>query len=450
MSIFADLPWLLPSIGVGLGLIMLMVASPRSWLAVSLFILPWFVTDTGRGISTSEVIVGGLFTSSIVIWLILRLTVDPRPLVRGWVDFLLLFFIAAASANVVVAKFNHVELSGWAVDWSYLLLMLYCFPLREEFGKNLTTFRQFLVLTGISSILMSAYSSYIFRQKMAENMIYAYQIFGSRSTLLGPVFLLAILFGVVMYLHSASRKGKLFSVVVILANLVALALTFTRTIWVFVLICLLIAMSFLRWHQNVRIVLTASILLVSAFMIGYAINPKITGIAVKLVKHRFETSTQLSGGDRSFETRVIEAGNAWRKARKAPLGGNGLRSTFVTWAPIEQWHNVTAFVHIGYVGLIHKLGVPTAAILFLVLIGTTVNSFWTAVQARHGTAPPLVRAAAIATFCFMPAIYVNIFMAGFFDQRYGNFIFAFVFASVAMTDQLLRQSRASSAMQSQQ
>lgn len=450
MSIFADLPWLLPSIGAGLGLIMLMVASPRSWLGISLFILPWFVTDTGKGVSTSEVIVGGLFTSSLVIWLVLRLTVDPRPLIKGWIDFLLLFFIAAASANVVVAKFNHVELSGWIVDWSYLLFMLYCFPLREEFGKNLTTFRQFLVLTGISSILMSAYSSYIFRQKMAENMIYAYQIFGSRSILLGPVFLLAICFGVVIYLHAATKKGKLFSLIVILANLVALALTFTRTLWVFVFICLLLAMFFLRWHQNVRIVLTAVVLLGTVFSIANAVNPKITGITVKLVKQRFETSTQLSGGDRSFETRLIEAGNAWRKAKAAPLGGNGLRSMFVTWAPIEQWHNITAFVHIGYVGLIHKLGIPTAAILFLVIIGITVKSFWTALHARHGSAPPLVRAAAIATFCFMPAIYVNIFMAGFFDQRYGNFIFAFVFATVAMTDQLLRQSRASSALQSQQ
>jgi len=450
VSFYADLPWLLPAIGVGLGLIMLMITSPRAWLAISLFVLPWFVTDTGKGISVSEAIVGGMFTTSILLWLIRRLTLDPRPLVKNWTDFLLLFFIAAAAVNVVVAKLNHVELSGWAVDWSYFLLMLYCFPLREEFGKNLTTFRQFLVLTGISSILMSAYSSYIFRQKMAENMVYAYQIFASRSMLLGPVFLLAICFGVVMYFHAATKKGKLFSIIVVLANLVALGLTFTRTLWVFVFICLAIAMAFLRWQQNVRIVVTATVLLVSVFSIAYSINPKITGIAVKLVKHRFETSTQLSGGDRSFETRVIEVGNAWRRARQAPLGGNGLRATFVTWAPIEQWHNVTAFVHIGYVGLIHKLGIPTALILFLVLVGTTFKSFWTAIRARDGTAPPMVRAAAISAFCFMPAIYVNIFMAGFFDQRYGNFIFAFVFATVAMTEQLLRQARVNTASHLQQ
>lgn len=444
MSIFVDWPWLLPAAACGIGLIMLMFRSPKVWLGLFMIALPQFLTDTGEGLSVTEAVSGGLFTFAIIIWLAKRLTVDPRPLIEGWTDFLLLFFIIAAGANVVVARFNHVELFGWAVDWSYFLLMLYCFPLREEFGASERTFRQFLAISGVSAILMALYSGYIFRQKMAENMIYAYQITASRSATLGPVFLLVICIAIVLIFHVRWRT-KAFTFLVLVVNLGALVLTFTRTLWVFVFLSTFVAMLFLRWSQNVRIISTSVLLGFVAVTAFYTINPKIADVALRLVKHRFTSSTQLSGGDRSFETRLIEVNNAWRKVKQAPLGGNGLRAKFVTWAPIEQWHNATAFVHIGYVGLIHKLGFPTASILFLVLIGYTFRAFWAAWQARDRTAPPLARSVAIGVFAFMPALYVNIFMAGFFDQRYGNVMFAFIFASVAMTERFLRHARTASA-----
>ncbi len=440
MSIIADLPWLIPAIAGGVGILYAMIRFPKVWLALFLIVLPYFLTDTGKGLSVTEVVIGGLFTGSIALWMIWRLFADPRPLVKGWTDFLLLFFVTAAFANIIVARFNHIPLSGWAVDWSYFLLMLYYFPFREEYGKDTGTFRQFIALAGVSSLLMALYSAWTFKQRMAENMVYAYQIQASRSATLGPLFLLAICVGLVLIFHVKWRP-KLATFVVVLANIAALVMTFTRTLWVLVFACSFLAMLFLRWQQNTKIVLGGVALIAVSVTTFYAVNPKVADVALLFIQKRFTSSTQLKGGDFSFETRLIEVSNAWRKVKQAPLGGNGLRAKFVTWAPIEQWHNATAFVHIGYVGLIHKLGFPTALIMFSVLIGFSIRSIRAALAARRPNAPPLARSIAIGVFAFIPALYINIFMAGIFDQRYGNVMFAFIFAAVALSEEALRRAQ---------
>ncbi|MBK7185484.1 MAG: hypothetical protein IPH85_06060 [Ignavibacteria bacterium] len=441
MNILADWPWLPPAIACGVSLVFLMIRYPKVWLGMFLVALPYFLTDTGKGLSVTEVVAGGLFTSTILMWMFWRIVVDPRPLVKGWTDFLLLFFIVAAFANIIIAKLNYVGLMGWAVDWSYFLLMLYYFPFREEFGQNKRTFNQFLVLSGISSTLMALYSTYNFKQRMAENMVYAYQIMSSRSAVLGPIFLLSICITVVVILFATRNSTRLIAVGVTLVNLVALGLTFTRTLWVMVFFCIFLAMVFMRYRQNMRLLIGSTAILSMLFLTMYIVYPKITVITAKYIQVRFASSTQITGGDLSFETRILEANNAWRKVKEAPLGGNGLRARFVTWAPIEQWHNSTAFIHIGYIGIIHKLGFPTAFIIFSVLIGFALRAFRNAWEARTSAAAPLVRALAIGTFAFIPAVFVNIFMAGIFDQRYGNVMFAFIFASVAISEEFLRRAR---------
>lgn len=448
MSVFVDLPWLLPVIGAGLCLLVAMVRFPRVWLALFLLVLPIFLTDTGEGVSASEAAIGGLFTGAIILWMIWRLAVDPRPLIRGWTDFLLLLFIVAAFANIFVAAANGIQLGGWAVDWSYFLLMLYYFPFREEFGKDAKSLRQFIALAGVSSFLMALYSGWIFKQKMAENMVYAYQIQASRSATLGPLFLLMLCIGLVVVFH-VQWKGKLATILVMLVNIAALVLTLTRTLWVLAFACSALAMLFLRWRQNIKIIIGGLTIFVVSVSTFYAVNPKAAGVALLFIKKRFTSSTQLKGGDFSFETRLIEVSNAWRKVKQAPLGGSGLRADFVTWAPIEQWHLRKSFVHIGYIGLIHKVGFPTALILFSVLIGFSVRSIRAALAARRPHAPPLARALAIGVFAFIPAMYINIFMAGIFDQRYGNVMFAFIFAAVALSEEALRRAQQDPPLESQ-
>lgn len=431
---------LFPIICCGLVLAAVMVRFPKVWLGILLLGLPLFLTDTGKDISVTETISGGLYTISLFMWLVWRIGSNKPGLIRSWPDFLLVLFVVLAIGNVAIAKFNGTALLGWGVDWSYFMLMLYYFPLREEFGKDERSFSQFIALCGSSAVLMSVYSAYNFKNRMAENMVYAYQITASRSALLGPIFLLAICVGIAVVFHT-NIKGKILTFAFLLINIGALIITFTRTLWVFVFVCLFIIMLFLRVRQNASIIVSSTALVGTTVVLFYSFNPKLAEIAVRLVQKRFASSTQLSGGDHSFETRLIEVNNAWKKVKQYPLGGSGLRARFVTWQPIEGWHNTVAFVHIGYVGLIHKVGFPLAIILFSALIGFTIQSLKNAIALRSRWTSPLKRGVAFGVLAFFPALYVNIFMAGIFDQRYGNIMMAFLFTCVAICGQHVKDLR---------
>jgi len=436
-----DWAWLFPSICCGIALLVLMVRFPKVWLGILLLGLPLFLTDTGKGISVTETISGGVYTISLFFWLMWRVGSSKPALIRSWPDFLLVLFVVLALGNVALAKFNGTALLGWGVDWSYFMLMLYYFPLREEFGKDEQSFSTFIKLSALSAILMSAYSAYNFKNRMAENMVYAYQITASRSALLGPIFLLAICIGVAVVFHT-SIKGRLITFAFLLINLASLFLTFTRTLWVFVFLCTLIIMLFLRFRQNMTIIVSTIVIAGGAVGIFYSYNPKLADVVVRLVQKRFASSAQLSGGDRSFETRLIEVNNAWKKVEKYPLGGSGLRAKFVTWQPIEGWHNSVSFVHIGYIGLLHKVGFPLALVLFAAMIGYTIQALKNALALRKSWSSPLKRGVAFGVVAFFPALYVNIFMAGIFDQRYGNIMMAFLFTCVAICGQHVKDNRA--------
>jgi hypothetical protein len=121
----------LPAVASALGFFGLLISRPRIWLSLFMATVPFFATDTGQGLTASEAITGGILLSSISLWFVWHLASDRGPLLRSWADFLLVSFIIVAVLNLAVAMANDLEFFGWAVDWSYFILMLYYFPLRE-------------------------------------------------------------------------------------------------------------------------------------------------------------------------------------------------------------------------------------------------------------------------------------------------------------------------------
>jgi hypothetical protein len=169
---------------------------------------------------------------------------------------------------------------------------------------------------------------------------------------------------------------------------------------------------------------------------------------VRIVKERVASSTQLSGGDFSFETRTIEAEEASKAIARYPLGGSGIRSTLLSWGPIEQFHWRKSFIHIGYISLPFKLGIPLA-LLMLWTVGlfawkTFRNGIW---EWKHRVLPPLSRSLLIGILATYPTLAVVIFFTGFFDQRWGMVMLAFILAATSITNSQVMQARRHSTQQ---
>jgi len=438
VSLDLGLPWLMPVLMIGVGILGAMFKRPQVWIGVYLFAMPYFLTDTGKGLSAAEVAIGGFFSVSIIVWLVWRMAVTRAPVIKTWADFLILLFIVLSGLNVIPALCNGVDPMSWTSEWILFFLMLYYFPIREYFGKDEKSFRTFLLLCAISALFMAIYSMFIYKQRMSAGLLYAYQLWPSRSVLLGPIFLLTIILSLIGIFHARLRT-KLALLFLLAVNGAALLLTFTRTLWVFFVICMAIAMFFLRAGQNLRLIASGIAVCAAVFIGAMAYNPKLADIALTVVKNRISSSTQLTGGDYSFETRLIEAEVAWREIQQYPLGGSGIRSRILAWAPIEGWHNNTAFMHIGYVSLVYKVGFPTAILMFVVLLVFSVMAIRNVWLIRRDSRAGPFFVVSVGMFCFLPAVFVNIFMTGFFDQRYGNVMFAFIFACIAIVHDHISQ-----------
>jgi len=418
-------------VALGLGFIMVMIKWPKVWLATFLLSLPIFLTDSGKGLSAQELVMGGFFMLSITIWIVWRMAAHPRPLVRNWMDFLVLAFIALTSLNFIVAMVNHVDPLGWLSEWSLFFLILYYFPIREYFGDE-RGLKQFMSLSAISAVGQALYSMYLYKQRMATGLVYAFQLTASRSVLLGPIFLIAIVF-CLLFIFAVRWPHKLVLFGIIGVQAAALILTFTRTLWAFFFVCAAIALLFMSMRQRIQIVLAGVAMTMVAIGGLTMYSPKLADIGTRIVKARFASSTQLRGGDYSFETRVVESQAAWAATKENPLGGNGLRATFLTYSPLDKQHFTTSFIHFGYVGLVFKLGIPLALLMMAILLVHGTYAIGDAIRLRRDPRTSMYRTVAAATAAFLPALYVTIFMTGFFDQRFGNVMFAFLFACTSIT-----------------
>lgn len=426
-----DLPWLFPAVAAGGVFLWAIIRYPMFWLGTFFAGLPFFLTDSSEGLSAQELVMGAYLYGSVIVWLLWRVVRPGPPLVRGWPDFLLLTFLLLSVGNLGIALANDVDPVSWVAEWSLFLLMLYYFPLRD-YGATTSGLRTIIFMAATSSALQALYSAYLYKQRLAESFVYAFQLTSARSALLGPVFLLALLSCVIGLFYARHRSTKILLSLVAVVNGAALILTFTRTLWVFFFVCSAISMLFLPPRKSVTFVL--SLAAAATIVVGSiaAYSPRLAGIVTTMIANRLTSSSQLSGGDHSFETRVVEAEAAYHQIARYPLGGNGIRSTFVAWHPVNGYTNRATFVHIGYVGMAFKLGIPLGLLFVGMILSFTGRSIGTVINLRARTVDPTIKAMAIAMMVYMPALYVNIFMAGFFDQRYGNVMFAVIFAFVSI------------------
>jgi O-antigen ligase len=263
--------------------------------------------------------------------------------------------------------------------------------------------------------------------------MYAYQIEASRSVLLGPMFFLAIVFCLLGLFYSQQWKTRLVLFATTMINVLALFFTFTRTLWLMLAVCFIGILFFLSFRQKVAFSLGVVVTVLVTATIAFTVNPKLTTLAYKLIERRLTTSSKITGGDYSFETRLVEANSAMRRIKETPIGGQGIRTVIVSWHPVNQFTSMTTFIHIGYLGLVMKLGFPLTILFLSIVVGFSYCSIRdTLLYGSFLQKSPTLRVMSAGVAVITPALYVIIFMSGYFDQRYGVVMSAFLFACTAI------------------
>ncbi|MCO6465175.1 MAG: hypothetical protein J5I53_01035 [Bradyrhizobiaceae bacterium] len=430
------LAWLPIAISAGILFAWAMSTKPKVWLGTVVLLLPVFLADTGVGLSVSEAIVAGLIIGSSLTWAIAHLAVGKR-LIRSWADFFVVAFIVLSATNFIVAVCNEGKLDRWLFEWMLFLIMFLYFPLREVFGQDRESLKQLLVLCAITTVGMLAFSIYEWTHRSSGILIYAYQLIDSRSRLFAPVFVFALAIGIPMYFHVRRRSAKLALFLCIFLNLAGLAQSMTRSLWGAFAVSLALTIPFLSLKENFKLLVTSLAIAAAVYGTAMVVAPRITELAVKLTFKRLGEAS-LSGGDYSFETRTNEIDVIWRDIKRFPLSGSGVQAQLLSWDPIVQFHWRKSFVHIGYAGLLFKVGAGLTLLMMAMLVAFSIQSTRLAIKYfKRGSCDPLLRSLAIGVFAFQPVLYSFILVAGFFDQRYGMAILAIMFAFIGILTKLL-------------
>jgi hypothetical protein len=422
---------MLPLSAVALIYLYLVIKHPKFWLGSFLFSLPLFFSISGKGISTFEIVVGGYYFLSVVIWGIWTMA-KGKKIIRSWGDYLLILFILLVLSNSVIAYLNNVKLINWASEYSLFLLILYYFPIREIFGTDDKSFKQLLVIFSVLSLMFLAFSIQDYINRLHEGSMYAYQIQSSRSVLFGPFFALVIIYTVPVFFHIKGFWSKFSLFLLTLVSSLGLLQTFTRSLWVATLISLFITMCFFTVRQNISIGFAMVMMVLVVYTGAMIYNPRLTNIAVKLIANRFVASAELKGGDMSMDYRIAEAKGAFKQLRGNYLSGNGMRSEFVRWNMIDQKHDKGGFVHFGGVSQIYKLGIPLTILLFAIMANSLTKVISSIRRRNLFERTSLYRAIAIGSLGVIPTFISMFFMTGLMERRYGNVLVGFLLALVSI------------------
>lgn len=410
---------------------------PKVWLGLVLLIFPAFLADSGVGYSWSEFVSGGFIIGTVVIWTLYKLSTGYT-LVRGWPDVFIVVFIVLSVGNLVPALANGAEVDEWLVEWSLFLILLYYFPIREYFGKSTTDLNHLLILCCIAVLIMAAYTGYEWLDRSNNKLVYAYQLIASRSRLFAPVFSLAAAIAIASYFNVATFRVRLLLLAFIIVNILGLVQSVTRSLWLMFAVSLVITMFFLRFRQNINLVAICVVLATVTYVTLSVKYPRITRLAVKMVTQRMETG-KITGGDRSLETRVNEVKVIWKDIQRYPLSGVGISIEYVAWDPIVQLSGKKAYVHMGYMGALFRLGFGLTLLIMAMLIAFSLRTMITTLalfRKRADSPKSIVRGVSIGLFAFQPTLFAFISVSGFLDQRWGNAIMAVSFALISIVHQL--------------
>jgi O-antigen/teichoic acid export membrane protein len=214
-------------------------------------------------------------------------------------------------------------------------------------------------------------------------------------------FPVAVVLGVAALLSQQVRSAapRALIALVVGLNAIDLILTYERTFWIATLLALAVLALRAGREQRVRAIAVAAAL-IAVVIGGMALTSprELTAARERLV------SISAYGSDLSVRYRVTETRHVLEQIRSRPLLGSGLGASMLWGRAYEGVRpSEESFVHNGYLWLAWKLGVPSAALLVLLL---AVAVLWrrprgaTMVEALRGGAQAALLLLLLATFTF--------------------------------------------------
>lgn len=322
-------------------------------------VLASFVVISGHasGIQIQEAVYGIYYLGFLSVWFLNRFLTDPSELIRTRADKALAFFLAYATASVVLTVLFGGTLGKFAGEWLSISMLAFYWPVRHYCARDERGAKWMLAVL-VWFALYGTVRNLLFFQEALQSAEQMWALIRSRVKLNEIFFLVGSTIGVVGSLYARDLKYRASSLVLFSISFASLLLTRSRGYWAAFGVAIFV-IFFLVDARRKAVTLGAAGLGIGAFvLVGALLFPAYFELVSASLIQRLSTFSTAFTQDISLINRMFETRAVLSEWIKNPILGYGMGTPYSYFyvIPSGQYTMSWPFVHNGYAGLLYKFG----------------------------------------------------------------------------------------------
>ena len=392
----------------------------------------------GGAPSTLDLLLGLCLAAIIGYWIVRIRIIEWQPLSTSVGQLcMVLFFVWAAFTTLGGILFNYNPVAVGLREYLNLLPFLILPVLYERYIKpDSKQETKLFALVLVAGFIIILWNIIVFRSNVAR-AFYLYQTGRTALDLEITCFVILLMTSFLMAFHR--WYISLFAILFLLLGVLGLVVSFTRTLYVGVLLTmgmvLLFGRSEERW-RGIKHLFSAGLAIVIS-MIPIYYSSKIIRLLLSNFALRF-LSTQHFGTDRSLLSRISEWKSEWHYIVGSPVFGYGFGASFRFYNILEHSHSWMPFSHNSYLYIIFKTGFVGGFLFIISMVALLYKGFHLIQSPELSPRSRIVIRACVA---FISLVLFGAFTGPTFDSKTNIAWLAFAWGYILAVERSAKNSR---------
>ncbi|MBS1904797.1 MAG: O-antigen ligase family protein [Bacteroidetes bacterium] len=363
------------AIGVGLAIVAALLIQRRSMYLVTAFSVLIIVVKLQEregpqpGVSILDLLTGGVIAAALG-YIVLQGLVNRRPLAHHWSMYFLFGYVAWALVGGVMSIAMDNTTPNFAFREFLLFSPLLVFPiLFVPIARSTQRFERLVGALLLFIWVLVQVAGVVRLRSTIAAATFLFETGFSRYDIVNAGLMILLFVGV-SALNRIPRYRTLY-VLMILGSIGGLVLTFNRTAWVAVVICIPLMLWMLPTRasrrEGSRVLTRIVMIILTSAVAAYFMIP----MAQLLIKYLFLriASTSKVGTDLSLVNRYVEWRYVFQQIASNPIMGLGFGGLFKIYNWLLGFSETVGYTHNGILIVIVKGGVVGAICFFTAFIG---------------------------------------------------------------------------------
>lgn len=411
------------AIAIGFLGIFLMIAKPKFWIYSIILLIGLFGTDTGGGISATDVLFAIYFNLTLYLWLLYNVIINKKKIITNRLEWLLVALFVFILITSITTYYYNIEFLLWLREYSLFTLVLYYFPFKEYISDKETVINVMLLFL-ISAIFSELIQLYRYKN-MISNVIYAYQL-GTSIRINQTLYIVAVSFSFLYIFDIKNLILRYLNLFTIILGTTALISTYSRIFWASLILNFFLIFIFINHKEKIKALGYVLLSVSLVYSAAYFLFGDFLDIALAFIERRFTSSTK-GTQDISALSRFAEWDMVMSLIMESPFLGQGYGNPFTFKNPITTWKEYSITIHNGYLFLAYRIGIPLALFYITFFFSMFFKSIFLTLKIKSDI---FYKRLIFGVSLVFLSIFITNFLTSTFVQRDGLMISALCYSLV--------------------